>query len=191
MITDRASLRRQPLFTPIWLAALGAFLGLIVLACATWVWATADSTTVVLVAEGERQPDAGAGVDPPLTPAGEARAARLAELFGDGADSGHIDAIYVAPTGRGRMTVLPLAGKLGLTPVVAAGAAPAALARRVQREHPGRRILIVAPGATLNELVEALGGDSSAAPGAAADHNTLYIVCVPRIGRTNVLHVNF
>jgi broad specificity phosphatase PhoE len=189
MIPDHASLRRQPLFTPIWLAAAGAFLGLIVLACATWVWATADSTTVVIVRHAEKQPDAGA--DPPLTPAGEARAARLVGLFGDAADPGRIDAIYVSPTARSRMTAAPLAARLGLTPLIAPGDAPAALARRVLKEHAGGRILIVAHSDTMNALVEALGGETPQPPIADAEYGRMYIVSVPRIGRVNVLRVSY
>ena len=189
MLPDHVSLRRQPLFTPIWLAAAGAFLGLIVLACATWVWATADSTTVVVIRHAEKQLDA--GNDPPLTPAGEARAARLVDLFGDAADPGHIDAVYVSATVRSRMTAAPLAAKLRLTPIVAPGDAPAALARRVLHEHAGGRILIVAHSDTVNQIVGALGGENPLPPMAEQNYGTMYIVSVPRIGRANVLHLGY
>jgi broad specificity phosphatase PhoE len=189
MIPEHVSLRRQPLFTPIWLAALAAFLGLIVLACATWVWATADSTTVVIVRHAEKQADAGA--DPPLTPAGDARAGLLVRMFGDPTGADHIDAIYVSHTIRSRMTAAPLAARLGLTPIVAPGDAPAALARRVLREHAGGRILIVAHSDTMNEIVDALGARNPLPPIADQDYGTMYIVSVPRIGRTNVLHVTY
>jgi broad specificity phosphatase PhoE len=189
MIPDHVSLRRRPLFTPIWLAALGAFLGLLVLGCATWVWATADSTTVVIIGHAEKQTDAGA--DPPLTSAGEARAARLMGLFGDAADPGHIDAIYVSSTARSRMTAAPLAAKLGLTPIVVPGDAPQALARRVLREHAGGRILVVAHSDMINQIVGALGEESPLPPIADQDDGIMYIVSVPRIGRVNVLHVSY
>ena len=57
--------------------------------------------------------------DPPLTEAGEARAALLARMFGDARLAGNIDAIYVSPAQRSRLTAAPLAARLGLTPVVA------------------------------------------------------------------------
>jgi len=189
MIPDHASLRRQPLFTPIWLAAVGAFSGFIILACATWVWATADSTTVVIVRHAEKQADAGA--DPPLTPAGDARAALLGRMFGDPSVAGHIDAIFVSPTVGGRMTAAPLASRLGLTPIVAAANAPAALARRVLHEHAGGRVLVVAHRETMNDIVDALGGESGLPPIADQDYGTMYLVSVPRIGRVNVLHLSY
>jgi broad specificity phosphatase PhoE len=189
MIPEHVRLRRRPLFTPIWLTAAGAFLGLIILGCATWVWATADSTTVVIVRHAEKQPDA--GVDPPLSTAGEARAALLMHMFGDTAGPDHLDAIYVSPTVRSRMTAAPLAKKLGLTPVVAPGEAPGALARRVLHEHAGGRILIVGHGDTMNEIVDALGAKHPLPPIAGDDYGRMYVVSVPRIGRVNVLQLTY
>jgi len=189
MIPDHVSLRRRPLFTPIWLTAAGAFAGLIILACATWVWATADSTTVVIVRHAEKQPDA--GDDPPLSTAGEARAALLMRMFGDTTGMGRLDAIYVSPTVRSRMTAAPLARRLGLLPVVAPGDAPAALARRVLHSHAGGRILIVGHSDTMNEIVAALGAKKPLPPIGTDDYGTMYVVSVPRIGRTNVLRITY
>jgi len=188
MIPDHASLRRQPLFTPIWLAAAGAFIGFIILTCATWVWATADSTTVVIVRHAEKELG---GDDPALNEVGEARAASLARLFGDSTATDRIDAIYVSATRRSRMTAAPLAARLGLTPIVAPGDAPAELARRVLREHAGGRILIVGHSDTINEIVDALGGKATLPLIADQDYGTMYIVSVPRIGRVNVLRLTY
>ena len=54
----------------------------------------------------------------------EARAALLARMFGDAGAPGHIDAIYVSPALRNRLTAAPLAARLGLTPTVAAADDP-------------------------------------------------------------------
>ena len=189
MIPDHVRLRRRPLFTPIWLTAAGAFLGLMILGCATWVWATADSTTVVIVRHAEKQLDAGA--DPPLSTAGEARAALLLRMFGDTAGPDHLDAIYVSPTMRSRMTAEPLAKRLGLTPVVAPGDMPGALARRVLHEHAGGRILIVGHSDTMNEIVGALGAKNPLPPIGTDDYGTMYVVSVPRIGRANALQLTY
>ena len=81
----------------------------------------------------------GAGEDPPLDGAGAARAALLARMFGDAQAAGHLDAIYVSPALRNRLTAAPLAARLGLTPAVAPADDPRGLARRVLREHPGGR----------------------------------------------------
>jgi broad specificity phosphatase PhoE len=131
-------LKRRPFLTPLWLAAIA---GIIALMLAAWLWTTLEATTVVVIRHAEKQLDGSA--DPPLSPAGEARAALLAKLFGDAHSPGHIDAIYVSPTLRSRRTVEPLAASLGLTPLVAAQDDARALAHRVLREHAGQRVLIV------------------------------------------------
>src|SRR3981081_4768256 len=95
MKRDHVSFQRRPFLTPIWLTALAAFVGLSLALFAAWVWGTAGSTTVIVVRHAEK--DLSVSVtDPPLSPAGEARAALLARAFGDGNALGHVDAIYVA-----------------------------------------------------------------------------------------------
>lgn len=189
MIPDHASLKRQPLFTPIWLAAIGAigaFLAFIVLACAIWVWATADSTTIIIVRLGETYVNAGA--DPALSPADVSRAEHVSQVFGERSGSEHIDAIYSGATARGSMTAAPLAARLGIQPVVV-DEAMGSLARRMLREHAGGRILVVASGASIEPLVVALGGKLSRPAVADPDHDKMYVVSVPRIGRVNVLQM--
>jgi broad specificity phosphatase PhoE len=182
-----ATQRRRPFLTPIWLTVLGAFLALTCVAAAAWVWGTADATTVVVIRHAEKQP---VGEDPPLAPAGEARAALLAHLFGAGAAGTRIDAIYVNSSLRSRLTVAPLAARLGLAPVVASGDARD-LARRVLREHAGARILIVGRRDTVPAIVEALSGTGKVPDMADDEYATLYIVSVPKIGRANVLRISY
>jgi broad specificity phosphatase PhoE len=188
MLPDHVSLRRQPLFTPIWLTVIGAFCGLVVMAGVVWILSTADATTVVIVRHAEKQSSGG---DPPLTPEGEARAASLARLLGESQGPYAIDAIYVSPTLRSRMTAAPLAARLGLKPIVAPGDAPRALARRVLSEHAGGRVLIVGHRDTINDILEALGAHAKLPPITDQDYGTMYVVSVPRIGRTNVLRISY
>ena len=108
-----ARLKRRPFLTPIWLSVFGVLLIMGFLGFEAWMWFAADSTMIIVVRHAEKV--LGAGSDPPLTPAGEARAALLASMFG-GHAPGHIDAIYVTATVRNRMTAAPLAASLGLTP---------------------------------------------------------------------------
>ncbi len=51
--------------------------------------------------------------DPPLAAAGERRAERLAQMFGDVKGLGGIDAIYVTDTKRAQQTAAGLASRLG------------------------------------------------------------------------------
>ncbi len=185
---SHARLQHRPFLTPLWLLALAALTSAVVLGFAAWVVATADSTTIVVVRHAEKVEDAGA--DPPLTAAGEARAALLASMFGDARQPGHVDAIYVSPALRNRLTAAPLAARLALTPTVAPADDPRALVRRVLREHPGGRILVVGHGDTVPEIVAALTGQSIP-PVGKEEYGTMYIVTVPRIGHANFLRLNY
>jgi broad specificity phosphatase PhoE len=182
-----ASQRRKPFLTPIWLTVLGAVLGLAWVAAAAWIWGTADATTVVVIRHAEKQT---LGEDPPLSSAGEARAALLSHMFGDEMPGARIDAIYVNASLRSRMTAAPLAARLQLTPVVAAPD-PHSLTRRVLREHAGARVLIVGRSDTVPAIVEALSGIGKVPAIADGEYGTMYIVSVPKIGRANVLRISY
>jgi broad specificity phosphatase PhoE len=189
MTTNHARVQRRPFLTPIWLLALAALFIVSFLSLEVWIWATADSTTIIVVRHAEKV--IGDGDDPPLTPAGEARAALLARMFGDARAPGHIDAIYVSPMVRNRMTAAPLAAKLGLTPIVAPAGDAAGLARRVLREHEGGRILVVGHSDTVPGIVASLTGAKHLPPIADDEYGTMYVVTVPRIGRADFLRLTY
>ena len=191
MKKDHVSLQRQPFLTPIWvgaLAVLWALAAAVVASFVVWLWITADSTTVVVIRHAEKE--LGGLADPPLSAAGQARAALLVRMFGDASGPGRINAIYVSAALRNRMTAAPLAARLGLTPTVAAGD-PRTLARQVLREHGGGRILIVWHNDTMPTLVQALSGIDQLAPIGDADFGAMFIVTVPRIGRANLLRMEY
>jgi broad specificity phosphatase PhoE len=188
MPRDHASLQRKPFLIPIWLTVVGGLLAMSVLTCAVWVWATADSTTVIVVRHAEKVPDGSA--DPLLTPAGEARAESLARMFGDVPKEVRMDAIYVTAALRSRLTAAPLAARLELVPVVAAPD-PRGLARRVLHDHAGGRVLIVGHSDTVPGIVKALSGVEDVPPMGDQEYDTLYLVSVPRIGRANLLRMRY
>jgi broad specificity phosphatase PhoE len=193
MKKDHASLQRQPFLAPIWLTAIAAIGAVVVLGFSTftvWAWATAGSTTVVVIRHAEKDLGAGA-VDPPLNEAGKARAQLLARMFGNGKALGHLDAIYVTAALRNRLTAAPLAERLGLSPVVVPADDPRGLARTVLHEHGGARVLIVGHSDTVPAIVSALSGDDKVPPIADDEYGTLYIVTVPRIGHANLLRLNY
>jgi broad specificity phosphatase PhoE len=189
MTRDHVSLQRRPFLTPIWLTVLGAVCAFAFLSFAVWLWGTADSTTIVVVRHAEKL--SGGGGDPPLSPEGEVRAALLARMFADPSGAGRLDAIYVSPTVRNRMTAAPLAARLGLSPVEAPNSDSPALARRVLHEHTGGRVLIIGHSDTVNEIVEALSGVTGLPPIRDDEYGIMYIVSVPRIGRANLLRMNY
>jgi len=178
---------------PIWLtaiAAVGAALVLGLSAFTVWAWATAASTTVVVIRHAEKDLSTGT-LDPPLSEAGKARAALLSRMFGDGNALGHLDAIYVTSPLRNRLTAAPLAARLGISPVISAAEDPRELARRVLREHGGGRILIVGHSDTVPAIVAALGGGDNVPAMGDDEYGTMYIVTVPRIGHANLLRLTY
>jgi broad specificity phosphatase PhoE len=187
---DHVSFQRRPFLTPIWLTVLAAALAFGFAVFAVWVWGTADSTTVIVIRHAEK--DLSVSVtDPPLSPAGEARAVLLARMFGDAQILGHVDAIYVSPALRNRLTAAPLAARLGLNATVAPADDPPGLARRVLREHAGGRVLIVGHADTVPKIVAALSGNPKIPEIGDQEYGTMYIVTVPQIGHANLLRLNY
>lgn len=117
-----------------------------------WTLNAASPTTVILVRHAEKT---AVESDPPLTAAGEARAARLAQML---ASSG-ITAIYTTPYARTRDTAAPIATALQLTPVeLKPGPSYAAdLAARIRAEHEGGTVLVVGHSNTTQNVMKALG----------------------------------
>jgi broad specificity phosphatase PhoE len=169
---------RRPFLAPLWVTLLGALL----LAVIGWTFYRSGSTTVVfLVRPVEKQP--GTIDDPPLSPEGEARAQRLAQMFGGGA----VDVIYESDDRSAVQTAAPLAERLHRAPVkVGSGDAPGVAARAV-REHAGETLLVVASGPMLAAIVRELTG-APALPAAQAESDVVYVVSVPRFGRANLAH---
>jgi len=187
-IVHPARMMRRPFLTPIWMSVFGLLLIFGFLSFEAWMWYVADSTTIIVVRHAEKQ---AGGADPPLAPAGEARAALLARMFGDAAAPGHINAIYVTDTTRNRMTAAPLAASLGLAPTVISTTDIGGLARRILREHEGGRVLVVGHADTIPALVASLAGTKNLPPIAAEEYGTMYIVTVPRVGRADFLRLNY
>jgi broad specificity phosphatase PhoE len=168
---------------------MAAFAAFAVALLCIWVWFTANSTTVVVIRHAEKQ--SVTIPDPPLSTAGQARAELLAKMFGDAVGPGRLDGIYVSDTVRSKSTAEPLASRLGITLTVAPNDDSKRLARRVLRENSGKRVMIVGHSNTVPDIVAALADRSDIAKMDDKDYGVMYIVTVPRIGRANVLRLNY
>ncbi len=177
--------RHSPFFAPIWLILLGAIaLGLI-----AWSsYRAAGTTLVVLVRSPDKEP--GTIADPPISADGEARAQRLARMFGDTTGAGRWDAVYVSDDRRAQQTAALLADRLGRAPVLFNVADAAATGARLAREHAGGTVLVIGGGASVARMLTALAGPQ-AGGAMAADPDCLYIVSVPSFGRAQVLRIRF
>jgi broad specificity phosphatase PhoE len=189
MNSERANLQRRPFLIPIWLTAIGAMAVFCVAILAAWLWFTANSTVVIVIRHAEKE--SLSAPDPPLSAAGEARAALLARMFGETHGAAGLDAIYISSALRNRMTAAPLAARLGIVPIVAPTDDPKGLAHRVLRENGGKRVMIIGHVNTVPAIVAALSGRSDIAQIGEQEFGTLYIVTVPRIGHANLLRLSY
>jgi 2,3-bisphosphoglycerate-dependent phosphoglycerate mutase len=189
MKSERTSLQHRPFLIPIWLTAIAAFAILSFTVLAVWSFFTANSTTVIVIRHAEK--DTVNAVDPALSATGEARAALLARMFGDAKGTGRLDAIYVSATLRSRLTAAPLAGRLGIAPIVAAADDPEGLARRVLRENSGKRVMVIGHVNTVPAIVAALSGRRDIPSVDEDEFGTMYVVTVPSIGRANLLRLSY
>jgi broad specificity phosphatase PhoE len=179
--------RRRTFLAPLWLLALG---GLLVLLAAVLYWNSATTTTIVLIRHAEKQ--LGAIEDAPLTPQGELRAARLAQMFGDAEGFGRVQRIYVSDTRRSQQTAAGLAQRLNLKPIIVEGkGGTSELARRVLHENRGGLALIVGHSNTVPQLVMELTGDNQVPAIGDQEFDTLYVVTVPTIGKASVLRLKY
>lgn len=161
---------------------------LLLVAAASVAYRFATTTTVVLVRHAEKAP--AATRDPPLAPAGERRAERLAQMFGDVKGPGRLDAIYVTDTRRAQQTAAPLASRLNIRPTVLPAADVKGAAKHALKDHRGGRALIVGHSNTVPEIVRELSG--MAVPAMAEDeYDTLFVVTVPSVGRASVLVLKY
>ncbi len=180
---------RRPFFLPVWLS-FGAVFGLFVAAVLAFVVYRSATTTTVVVLARHAEKDLSSIQDPPLSPEGEQRAERLAQMFGRGKGVGHIDAIYVSEARRTQQTAAPLAERLHEQPIVVPSADTKALASRVMHEHEGGSVLIVGHSDTVPELIHELG-DIEVPPIGDDEYDTLYVLSIPSFGHASVLRMAY
>jgi broad specificity phosphatase PhoE len=179
--------RRRTFLAPLWLLAMA---GVFMLAMAFAYWNSATTTTIVLIRHAEKQ--VGAISDAPLSPQGEIRASRLAQMFGDSESFGRIGRIYVTDTRRTQQTAAGLAQRLGLkAEVIEAKTDSRDLARRVLRENRGGRALVVGHSNTVPEIVAAIARVEEVPPIGDEEFDTVYVVTVPTIGKVSVLRLKY
>jgi|SRR5215831_1992119 len=186
-VTPSLTRGRRTFLAPLWLLALGAVL---LLAAAFIYWKSATTTTIVLLRHAEKQ--LGTIDDAPLTPQGEQRALRLAEMFGDSQTFGRVKRIYVTDMRRTQQTAAGLAQRLNLTPVIVdSKTPPGELAQRLLHENRGELAIVIGHSNTVPQLVKDLAHSERVPPIGEEEFDTLYVVTVPTIGRASVLRMKY
>lgn len=162
---------------------MAMFAGFFALSFAVWLVLSATTTTVYVVRHAESVVDG--SPDPVLSPAGSARAQRLALVFGAGRPDVGLDGIVVTERRSSQQTAQPLVDALGIPTVTVPAGEPVAAARRALKDFRGRRVLVIVDGDSLPAVVGKLSGESVAAPN-EQDHGVAYVVAVPRYSRASV-----
>lgn len=134
------------------IAHLLAIAALCLSGCTSTPARDATTPTYLLVRHAEK--DLRVANDPPLTPAGQARAERLAALLGNV----QLEAIYSSPTLRTRQTAAPVAHAKGLEIIDYAPRDAAAFAQRLRAAHPVGTVLVIGHSDTLPPLARVLCG---------------------------------
>ena len=137
-------------------------------------------TTVMVL----RHAEAGAGDDPGLTAAGEARAQELVHAV---LHSG-VSAIYATQWKRTQQTAQPLAAQLHKVIVVKNDMDVEGLVGEVLSNHKGQTVLIVGHQPTVPMIIKELGGKPVPS---VEGHDDLYIVTVYAPGKAQVLHLQY
>ena len=184
MAKELSRLRRRPLLAPLLIPMLGL---LAAGAGIYWIGTWARTTVVVLVRHAESGTSATG--DPDLSPAGEARVARLGELLADVLGEQKVDYLYAADTRRSQQTAAPIANQFKLPVNLLASSDWAGIARRIKREHRGKTVVVVGYATTLPVVLSQLGGGSIAMP--AADYDSIYVVVIPSPGETRVFRLRY
>jgi broad specificity phosphatase PhoE len=176
---------RRPFLAPLWVSLLGALL----LAGIAWTFLRGVTTTVVVLVSPSPK-DPGTIEDPPLSAEGEARALRLAQMFGATAESGAgLDAVYESDDRRAQQTAAPLAERLHRAPVVFKASEARSAAARILHEHAGGTVLVVASGTAWAQVIRELVGAERAV--VTEDPNTLIVMSVPSFGRAHLMRLGY
>ncbi|HUF46558.1 MAG TPA: phosphoglycerate mutase family protein [Vicinamibacterales bacterium] len=116
-----------------------------------------------------------AATDPPLSPAGEARATRLAAMLKDAG----ISTIFTTDYRRTRDTGAPLAASLGKSVVVHPARDTPGLVARLRAEHSRDVVLVVGHSNSVPDIIKALGGPTITI--AESEYDNLFVF-VPATG---------
>lgn len=154
----------------------------VALALMGWLWPR-RITTVLLVRHAEKETEAQPVF---LSDAGHARARELVHVVGEAG----LAAAYTTEFVRNQQTVRPLAEALGIPTHEIPASDVAGLVDHIMATYEGRVVLAAGHRGTLPEIIEALGGETPT-PIVDEDYDDLFVVIVPRLGETRVVHLSY
>lgn len=142
----------------------------------------ADAADAVLYVVRHAEKATAPAADPPLTPAGQARAEALAKLLKDVP----LAAVHSTDTTRTRTTAAPTSTAGKLTPALYDAIPPLVAAIRAT----GGAHLVVGHSNTIADIVSAAGGDPGPAV-ADTEFDRLYVVVLPDAGKPTTIRLHY
>lgn len=143
-----------------------------------------DSTTTILLVRHAEKDTLMVGADPRLSAAGMLRAQELSRVLKDA----KIDAIYVTPWQRNRLTAMPIATRFRDTLIVVDSIDETV--DRLCNQHYGQTVLVVGHSNTVPQIVEKLTGEKVAGF-SEGEYDRLYVVTLPPNRRGRVLALRY
>ncbi len=182
---------RRAFLAPLWIAALAALFASTVLFVGVHLAVTRLTliSTIIVLRHAETLDTV--ADDPPLSVAGEARAQRLARMFGVRSDTGAVQAIFASVTRRARQTAAPLASRLDLPVVTVDGRDLDTLLARLRTDGRGRTSLVVGHSDTVPQIVARLTGGRVKVAADDADFESVFVVTLSSFGPPSVLRLRY
>jgi broad specificity phosphatase PhoE len=154
-----------------------------------WFFESQATTTIIFVRHAER---ALIPVDdPPLSPAGELRAAELSRQLVDADVVAGIDAIYSTPYRRTIETVQPIADALDLDVNLYAADDNEAVLSEILKVHKGKIVLVVGHSNTVPDLIADLGASKNVPLIAEFEYDNIYLASIPWFGKTKTIRLRY
>jgi broad specificity phosphatase PhoE len=144
---------------------------------------SASAQTVIVVRHGEKLDSS---ADPVLSPEGEVRAARLANMLAES----RVRAIYTTQFKRTILLAAPTAKRLGITPVTMAARETAALIAKIRTHAKDEVVLVVGHSNTVPEILKGLGYTTPVTV-TEEDYDNLFIVAMQPGGAPTVVRLKY
>jgi broad specificity phosphatase PhoE len=154
-----------------------------------WFFESQATTTIIFVRHAE-QTDHEAD-DPPLSEAGQRRAAELTRQLADADVVAGIDAIYSTSYKRSTETAAMLSERLDLPINIYDANDTEMVLEEILRNHKGKIILVVGHSNTVPELIANLGASKKVPPIARDEFDNIYIISIPWFGKTKTIRLRF
>jgi broad specificity phosphatase PhoE len=145
--------------------------------------ATVSAQTVIVVRHGEKLDNL---ADPVLSPEGEARAARLANMLA----ASNVRGIYTTQYKRTMLQAAPTAKLFGVTPESVPGKETATLIAKIRARAKDEVVLVVGHSNTVPEILKGLGhvGEVTVKDD---DYDNLFVVVMQPTGAPKVVHLKY